>query len=443
LALLRITFILFKGIAMDRSRAIGRAVVVVIALSAQVVPTAGRVFAQAIPAELPVTGVAGPGLESVDEVVVETMRRQGIPGASLAVARNGALVLAKGYGWADLEAQVPAGRDTLFALASVSKSLTAATILKLVETGRLDLDARAFELLAGIQPLPGDRVDPRINRITVRHLLYHAGGWDRAKSGDPNGFSQRVAARMNVPLPIGPRQLARFMLGWPLDFEPGTQSRYSNFGYIVLGLVIEKAAGLPYEQAVRETTIVPLGLAKTRLNRLRGSGYLPRESHRYGPDGREDREGGHLLITMASGGWLATSSDMVRFLIALDGSKGNRFLAEKSYRAMLAAPPPPLPPRENGTHAGMGWDQVQKSPRGFSYRKNGGLLGVHSLIVHQDDGTDWALFWNGGRATGDGSGAGPRQFASRVEEALATVASWPKGDLFELSSPDRARARGR
>ena len=95
MALLRITFILFKGIAMDRSRAIGRAVVVVIALSAQVVPTAGRVFAQAIPAELPVTGVAGPGLESVDEVVVETMRRQGIPGASLAVARNGVVLSPK------------------------------------------------------------------------------------------------------------------------------------------------------------------------------------------------------------------------------------------------------------------------------------------------------------------------------------------------------------
>jgi len=131
----------------------------------------------------------------------------------------------------------------------VSKSLTAVTILKLVEARRLDLDARAFELLADIEPLPGDRVDPRVKQITVRHLLYHAGGWDRAKSGDPSGFSQRVSARMQVPLPVSPRQLSRFMLGQPLDFDPGTESRYSNLGYILLGLIIEKAAGVPYENS--------------------------------------------------------------------------------------------------------------------------------------------------------------------------------------------------
>ena len=67
-------------------------------------------------------------------------------------------------------------------------------------------------------------------------LLHHSGGWDRAKSGDPNGFSGRVAERMGVPLPISPRQLTRYMLGRPLDFDPGTECRYSNFGYIVLGL---------------------------------------------------------------------------------------------------------------------------------------------------------------------------------------------------------------
>jgi N-acyl-D-amino-acid deacylase len=325
---------------------------------------------------------------------------------------------------------VPAGPDTLFALASVSKSLTAVTILKLVEAKRLDLDSRAFELLSDIEPLPGDRVDPRVKNITVRHLLYHSGGWDRAKSGDPNSFSERVAKRMQVQLPIKPRQLTRYMLGRPLDFDPGTESRYSNFGYIVLGLVIEKVTGVSYERAMREILIVPLGLSKTRLDRVRGSGYLRNEAHRYGPNGTEDREGGHLLITMASGGWLATSADMVRFLAAVDGSRGSRFLSAESFRAMTAAPAPPVPPRANGTYAGLGWDQVEKTPRGVSYRKNGGLLGVRSLIVHRDDGIDWALSWNGGREAGNGSGAGPGQFTRPVEEALASQKTWPKVDLF-------------
>jgi N-acyl-D-amino-acid deacylase len=408
----------------------GRIVLIVLALVTFAGATSRRLAAQQAPQELPVTGVAGPGLERLDAVVIETMRRLGIPGASLAVTRNGSLVLAKGYGWANLQARVPAGPDTLFALASVSKSLTAVTILKLVDAKRLDLDARAFELLSDIEPLAGDRVDPRVKSITVRHLLYHAAGWDRAKSGDPNGFSERVARRMQVPLPIKPRQLTRFMLGRPLDFDPGTESRYSNFGYIVLGLVIEEVTGVSYERAIREILIVPLGISRTRLNRIRGSGYLPDEAHRYGPHGAEDREGGHLLITMASGGWLATSADMVRFLAALDGSRGARFLSAESFRAMTAAPPPPVPPRANGTYAGLGWDQVEKTPRGVSYRKNGGLLGVRSLIVHRDDGIDWALFWNGGREAGNGTGAGPRQFTSPVEEALTSQKTWPKVDLF-------------
>jgi N-acyl-D-amino-acid deacylase len=88
--------------------------------------------AQAVDQGIPITGDAGPGLEPVDRAIVETMGRYGIPGASLAIARNGRLVLAKGYGWADRDGRVPARPETLFALASVSKSLTAVTILRMV-----------------------------------------------------------------------------------------------------------------------------------------------------------------------------------------------------------------------------------------------------------------------------------------------------------------------
>jgi hypothetical protein len=256
------------------------------------------------------------------------MQRQAIPGASLALARNGALVLAIGYGWADREARVPVTPNTLFALASVSKSLTAVTILKLVDAGRLSLDARVFELLSDIEPLPGDRVDPRVKQITVRQLLYHSGGWDRTKSGDPNGFSDRVAERMRVPMPVSPRQLTRFMLGRPLDFDPGAESHYSNFGYILLGLIIE---------------------------------------------------------------------------------------------------------------LGMGWDEVRKTPTGVSFRKNGGLLGVHSYIEHRADGVDWALFWNGGRQADEANGPAPVQFVRRLDQALTEINNWPSVDLFERREQGVAR----
>ncbi len=234
-----------------------------------------QVQGQTAPGELPVSGEIGPGLEGLDSAVLRVMREHHIPGASLAVARDGALVLARGYGWADRAAREPVRPQTLFALASVSKSITAATILKLADTGRLDLDARAFDFLKGLDPLPGEKPDPRLASITVRQLLIHAGGWDRRKSGDPNGFSERVAAKLGVALPVGPRQLTQYMLGRPLDFDPGTESQYSNFGYILLGLIIEKVTGRTYEESVQTITLNPMKLDRVVLNHRAGRAIGP------------------------------------------------------------------------------------------------------------------------------------------------------------------------
>jgi CubicO group peptidase (beta-lactamase class C family) len=391
-----------------------------------------QALGQTAPAKVPVSGDAGPGLEELDRAVLRVMQERHIPGASLAVAKDGALVLARGYGWADVAAREPVRPQTLFALGSVSKSITAATILKLADSGRLDLDARAFDLLSGLEPLPCEKIDPRLKSITVRQLLIHAGGWERRKSGDPNGFSQRVAAKMRVPLPVSPRQLTRYMLGRPLDFDPGTQSQYSNFGYIVLGLVIEKVTGRRYEESVRAITLSPMKLGRVVLNHERGKGYRRGEAHRYGPSGVEDKEGGHLPITMASGGWLAAPSDMVLFLTALDGTRGSRFLSERMSQAMTAVPAAPIKPRPNGSHPGLGWDQVRPTPQGVSYQKNGGLLGVRAFLKHNADGTDWAFCFNGGAGGEDGGPSGVLPVAVKaIEGAMQIIKKWPSIDLFE------------
>jgi N-acyl-D-amino-acid deacylase len=384
--------------------------------------------------KLPVHGEAGPGLEALDRAVLKAMHEYHIPGASLAVGKNGALVLAKGYGWADVKTHEPVRPQTLFALASVSKSLTAATILKLVDEGRLDLDAHAFDFLGDLKPLPGERPDPRLNSITIRHLLIHAGGWNRRLSGDPNGFSERVAARLGVPIPIGPRQLTRYMLGRPLDFDPGTESQYSNFGYILLGLIIEKVTARPYEEAVRSITLGPMKLDHIVLNHERGRGYRKGEAHRYGPRGAEDREGGHLPITMASGGWLAAPSDLVLFLTALTGTRGHAFLSKRMLQKMTEPPPAPIKPRANGAYPGLGWDQVRMTSEGASFQKGGALLGVHAVLKHNADGTDWAFCFNGGSG-GDAEGSGPMlpRVIQAIEEAIQSVNNWPSVDLFESS----------
>jgi hypothetical protein len=134
---------------------------------------------------LPITGLAVPQMTSFDAMVIDLMKRWSLVGASLAVAKDGRLVFARGHGFSDLERQVPVQPDSLFRIASVSKPITSAAVLSLVEHGRLDLNARAFELLESLKPPRGAAVDPRLATITVRQLLWHAGGWDRDRSFDP------------------------------------------------------------------------------------------------------------------------------------------------------------------------------------------------------------------------------------------------------------------
>src|SRR6266700_1199739 len=117
--------------------------------------------ASAQPPAFPTSGKEAKGLEPLDDAVTTIMRRHGIPGAALAVARDGKLVLAKGYGWSNLETSDEVKPDTLFGIASLSKPFTAIAILKLVEQGKLKLDDKPFVMLAHIRPHPGVRPDPR------------------------------------------------------------------------------------------------------------------------------------------------------------------------------------------------------------------------------------------------------------------------------------------
>src|SRR5437762_6819130 len=127
-----------------------------------------------LPDNVPMNGKAGPGLKAFDEAMLKIMDRHGIPGASLAIAKEGKLVLAKGYGWANIASGKAIQPDTLFGLASLSKPLTAIAVLKLVEQGKLELDAPVFGLLKHIKLPARAQSDPRLPNVTVRHCLHHS-----------------------------------------------------------------------------------------------------------------------------------------------------------------------------------------------------------------------------------------------------------------------------
>ncbi len=271
--------------------------------------------------------------------------------------------------------------------------------------------------------------DSRIRQITVRMLLNHSGGWDRKLSGDPSSFGRRVARELRIRRPVTPDDLIRYMLRRPLDFDSGTRAAYSNFGYVVLGQIIERVTGEPYPAAVRRITLAPMGLHRVRIDD-RGPDYVLNEVRRYLPESEHILPGGHDLMSNAAGGWLASSVDVVRFLVAIDGSGGKPFLSDAMFEQMVAEPPPPLGPRPNNSWFGLGWDQVRPVGDRCMFSKNGGLPGISTFIQHQADGVDWALLFNARPHHEEGEPALLGAARKEIERAIHETQRWPEVDFF-------------
>ena len=319
--------------------------------------------------------VAEPNVSAANTAMAAIVEKARAPGAGFAVAYQGRLVDVKGFGFANAATRAPVGPNTMFALASCSKPLTAMAVMKLVDDRKLTLDTPAFEFL-GIAPS-----NPRAARITVKNLLNHS-----------SGLPHDVAAKTDDPM-----NTARTAARARLLFEPGTDQAYSNAGFNVLGAVIEKASGRSYVDFVRDNVFRPAGV--TRFGALDAAAAIPGQAVRYDKNGRAVVNGIRLGGTPA-GGWVLSPADMVRVLVAYDAGK---IVSLASRAAMLAPPAAPLRRRANGTAFGLGWDVVDRpgpDPKAVFYGKNGGINGSSTWIEHRPDGIDLAAFYNGGTGSG-------------------------------------------
>jgi len=399
-------------------------------------------------APLPVTGRAVKGMASFDRMMVSFMRTHGVPGGALAVVRDRRIVYARGFGYADPTTRTPVQPDALFRIASVSKPITSAAIMRLVERGKLSLDERVFDILR-LKPVGKGRVDPRLKQITVRHLLLHTGGWDRRKSFDPMFRPVRIAESLNTPPPARADQIARAMLTVPLDSAPGTRYAYSNFGYCLLGRIIEAKTGVSYEQYVRTRVLAPIGITRMRIGRTlrkhRADGevtYVMRNNHKmssvFGPDvGRlvpGPYGGWHLEAMDAHGGWIASAIDLVRFAREFDAPKACRILTPASISATFARPPPlgglDGDRKSQSIYYAFGWQVrvVGKTGRVNTWHA-GALGGSSSLLVRRHDGLDWAVLLNMTRTTKGVILA--NAIDPLVHRAAAAVTAWPETDILE------------
>jgi CubicO group peptidase (beta-lactamase class C family) len=294
-------------------------------------------------------------------------------------------------------------------------------------------------------------MDPRLYDIQVRHCLQHTAGWDRDKSLDPMGAeaAETVAKAFRVHLPIHPRQIIRYTMGKPLDFAPGTAYAYSNFGYCVLGRVIEAVSGKPYHRFVTQNILAPLGIRHMQLGKNLLKDRAPGEVKYYDGKNRTGRAisgpeigkrvplpyGVECIETMdANGGWIASAVDLVRFAAALDDPEKCPLLNQASIETMLAPPPGAVGHRPNGEskpdYYACGWNvrPDKRQPGRYTKWHNGLLAGSSTMLVCRNDGIDWAALFN---CDADKSG---KEFASLIDPLLHKAAdeikTWPKIDLF-------------
>lgn len=387
------------------------------------------------------TGVEVPALTAYDQFMTGFLRQTGIPGASLAVTRNGRLVFARGYGFADRETQTPVQPGSLFRIASLSKTITAVAVMRLVEDGKLSLDQPAFELLADLPAVPGTTEDPRLPDITVRHLLEHAGGWDKSATFDPLHTSPQIAAALGVPEPVSVENTIRAMRSLPLQFTPGTRHCYSNFGYAVLGRIIERISGSSYEQYVRTHVLAPMGISQMRLGNTLAHGRLPNEVAYYFsesgrsvfPDTPETlpmQYGGRWVLDAsdAAGGWVASAIDYAKFLNGIDGRRGSRLLSAESIAAMTARPNLPEFLQTSAWY-GLGL-MVRPIGNGANWWHTGGNDGNLAFYARTAGGYSWVVLLN----------ASPKEEELRevilsgidrgLSDAFTRVTSWPAADQF-------------
>jgi D-alanyl-D-alanine carboxypeptidase len=201
-------------------------------------------IAGALAATAPAQNSLAPDLqEKINKAATEALARTGVPSASIAVVNDGQIVYLHAYGDARLDPRTAARSEMRYSIGSISKQFTAAAILLLQEQGKLSLDDKVARFVPDLT---------RANEVTIRQLLSHTSGYQ-------DFWPQDYA----MPFVLQPTTAAKIMDQWarkPLDFDPGTKWQYSNTNYVIAGVIVEKASGIPFFQFVREQVLAPAGI---------------------------------------------------------------------------------------------------------------------------------------------------------------------------------------
>ena len=337
-------------------------------------------------------------LEGLDAEVKYFMRQWQIHGASLAIMRNDSLVYAKGYGEADLDG-TPVTPGTIFRLASVSKLITAIGIMTLQERGLLSLDDKVFtpQGILGDEPYTGSIADRRYFDITVEQLLRHSAGLGNG-SGDPMFSTRSLMARNHWDTPPDGAKLSEHVLSWRLEYDPGTSSNYSNYGYLLLSMIIEKVTGESYERWIRENVLYPAGCFDMHIGKNSYDQRFPNET-RYFPSSNEGKVqkydnsgvmvervygGNDISALLGAGAWVASAPEVAKLVASIDGKDEVKDILNAQSIAEMTSP------TDSVTYA-IGWVDTKDTGE---WTRTGTLSGTTALVKFYPDGDCWVFLSN-------------------------------------------------
>ena len=348
------------------------------------------------------SGDCGGKLKSYDRQVKKMMKAKNIPGATIAVVKGNKLVHSCAYGYADIATNKHMKTDNLLRIASITKPITVSALRKLAADNKLNLGWKMVNNLGAAKP-DGPYQDDQVKDITIQNLIDHRGGWDRGVGLNPMFMPTTIADALGVTKPASCRDIIRYMFQTQdLDYTPGTNptyadsDTYSNFGYCILGRVIEKGSGTNYQNYVRKNILEPIGIKKMRIGRGLKANRFSKEAQYYdtifqakvtpvypnGPDKVFRPDGQFHLEAMDShGAWVASANDIARFAT---------FVKNEPY--------------------GTG-----------DWSHSGALLGTGTLVQVRGDVTV-ALLMNARLSSKD--------LAKVIDQGTANVSSWPTKNLW-------------
>ena len=353
------------------------------------------------------TGVYSPSLVNFDVAMTNLLNNYDIPGGQLAITYKGRLVYSRGFGLADESAKTVVCPDNIFRIASLSKQITAITIMHLYEQGRVGLNDTVF----GPNGILNDSVyqtvlDPRVYSITVKHLLSHQSGMTSSSF---------------------------YLKSQMLNFTPGTNALYSNVGFVFLGRVIEKITKQDYETYVRDTILAPIGIRDMRSGKSLLMNKFPKEVHYYDDPTASlvpsifDTTimvsvpfGGFNMESLESGGgWVASAQDLCKLMCAVDKfSSRPDILLSATINTMVQ----PIHSFLGNPYA-LGWFINTTSN---NWWHDGLLTGTMAYQARRNTEINYALLVNSSYSSGQYTA-----LSSLVGSIIPLITSWPAIDLFD------------